>query len=201
VSASFAGRSVLVTGGGSGIGAAAALQFAAAGATVFIADLDEAGAASTVDRIRAGGGRAESQHADVSDERQVDELVAQAIASFGRLDCAFNNAGISAPRTSITDCSLADWRRTVDINLTSVFLCMRAELRHMKALGHGAVVNTSSTAGVRPSGGVAAYAASKHGVIGLTKSVAGEFAGTEIRVKRNLPWWYGHPSAPRVDRS
>jgi len=178
---------VLVTGGGSGIGAAAAQQFAAAGAGVLIADLDEVGAKATVERIRSIDGNADHICADVSDEGQVDEVVARIVNQFGGLDCAFNNAGISLPRTSFTELTVADWRRLIDVNLTSVFLCMRAELRHMTLHGGGSIVNTASTAGLRPPPRVAPYAASKHGIIGLTKSAAGEYTGTDIRINAICP--------------
>lgn len=180
-------RVIIVTGGGGGIGGSAAKLFAARGASVIVSDKNGAAAKDIADAIIARGGEAASIETDVSVEADVEAMVALAVSTFGKLDGAFNNAGIGSGGGALTDYALDDWRRTFSVNIDGMFLCLKHEVRAMLEAGGGAIVNTGSISSVIGLPGNYDYDATKHAVLGLTRTSALDYSRRGVRINAVLP--------------
>ena len=193
----FEGKVALVTGGASGIGRTTALAFAREGAKVVIADIDVEGGEETAKMIRDAGGEAIFVMTDVRIADEVKNMVDKAVEAFGRLDIAFNNAGINEDAVSISRCAEDSWERMIGTNLTGVFLCMKYELPKLRKSGGGSIVNTASVMGLVGDGSHPGYSGSKHGVVGLTRTAAIVYAQAGIRINVVCP---GPTFTPMISR-
>jgi NAD(P)-dependent dehydrogenase (short-subunit alcohol dehydrogenase family) len=183
----FSGKVALVTGAAAGMGLATAQAFVEAGAAVVLADFKEDAVQAAAQQLVAAGHKAVAVHCDVSDDAQVAAMVDRTIAAFGRLDAAFNNAGVMARIAPTADSIREDWDRVIGVNLRGVWSCMKHELRQMERQSSGAIVNNASVGALTGNPGIASYIASKHGVVGLTRTAALEYVKRGIRVNAVNP--------------
>lgn len=183
----FSGKVALVTGAASGMGLATAKAFAEAGSAVVLADFREDRVKAEAQNLVAAGHKAIAVRCDVSDDTQVEQMVARTVAEFGRLDAAFNNAGVMARIAPTADSTREEWDRVIGINLRGVWSCMKYELRQMERQGSGAIVNNASVGALTGNPGIGSYIASKHGVVGLTRTAALEYIKQGIRVNAVNP--------------
>lgn len=181
------GKVVAITGGGSGIGRAAVGLFAEAGAKLIVGDIDEISAKSAALSVEAAGGEALAVVVDVSDERGVHAMMDAALDRFGRIDGAFNNAGVPRSAKPVEELDLEEWHHVMDVNATGVYLCMKHQVRAMWRTGGGAIVNTCSASGSLGQALASDYVASKHAVLGLTRAVSTEYGRTGVRVNAIMP--------------
>lgn len=183
----FTGKVALVTGAAAGMGLATAQMFAEAGASVVLADYKQNLVEDATNKLMAAGHKALAVGCDVSDDDQVKQMLERTVAEFGRLDAAFNNAGVMAHVAPISESSLEEWDRVIGVNLRGVWSCMRYELQQMQRQRHGAIVNNASIGAMTGNPGIASYIASKHGVVGLTRTAALEVVKDGIRVNAVNP--------------